>query len=359
MLDGCTDATRERARAGGRRPAPARHRAPAAGRGRRAPAGHGRRLRAAAGRRRARRPGGDHRRRLRGRARLAGRAARGRRRRAPGRSAARSCVDGPRRRRRPAPRRPRWPRALRALPGRRAPALQRRLDRGHRRHLPPRRRPGAARRARGRGLRPRAGAALGFPSRGSPARACAPRRARPAAPSAGSRATSRSTRGWIATPTAAAISSPPSWRRARPRPSRSSCPRARWRRRSAATVDVLRRFVEAGAVDELLVVDAASADGTAAVARAAGADGGAGGRPHARLRAVPRQGRRHVARAGGDDRRRSWPTSTATARTSASACSPGCSAPLFARRRAGAGQGRLPAALRGRRRASGPARAGA
>ena len=38
-----------------------------------------------------------------------------------------------------------------------------------------------------------------------------------------------------------------------------------------ATVDVLRRFVEAGAVDELLVVDAASRDGTAAVARAAGA----------------------------------------------------------------------------------------
>ena len=38
-----------------------------------------------------------------------------------------------------------------------------------------------------------------------------------------------------------------------------------------ATVDVLRRFVEAGAVDELLVVDAASDDGTAAVARAAGA----------------------------------------------------------------------------------------
>jgi glycosyltransferase involved in cell wall biosynthesis len=38
-----------------------------------------------------------------------------------------------------------------------------------------------------------------------------------------------------------------------------------------ATVDVLRGFVEAGAVDELLVVDAASDDGTAAVARAAGA----------------------------------------------------------------------------------------
>ena len=38
-----------------------------------------------------------------------------------------------------------------------------------------------------------------------------------------------------------------------------------------ATVDVLRRFVDAGAVDELLVVDAASDDATAAVARAAGA----------------------------------------------------------------------------------------
>jgi glucosyl-3-phosphoglycerate synthase len=38
-----------------------------------------------------------------------------------------------------------------------------------------------------------------------------------------------------------------------------------------ATVAVLRRFVEAGAVDELLVVDAASRDGTAAAARAAGA----------------------------------------------------------------------------------------
>jgi glucosyl-3-phosphoglycerate synthase len=37
------------------------------------------------------------------------------------------------------------------------------------------------------------------------------------------------------------------------------------------TVHVLRRFVAAGAVDELLVVDAASTDGTAAVARAAGA----------------------------------------------------------------------------------------
>ena len=37
------------------------------------------------------------------------------------------------------------------------------------------------------------------------------------------------------------------------------------------TVDVLRRFVAAGAVDELVVVDAASDDGTAAVARAAGA----------------------------------------------------------------------------------------
>jgi glucosyl-3-phosphoglycerate synthase len=38
-----------------------------------------------------------------------------------------------------------------------------------------------------------------------------------------------------------------------------------------ATVAALRRFVEAGAVDELLVVDAGSRDGTAAVARAAGA----------------------------------------------------------------------------------------
>ena len=37
------------------------------------------------------------------------------------------------------------------------------------------------------------------------------------------------------------------------------------------TVDVLRRFVAAGAVDELLVVDAASRDDTAAIARAAGA----------------------------------------------------------------------------------------
>jgi glucosyl-3-phosphoglycerate synthase len=37
------------------------------------------------------------------------------------------------------------------------------------------------------------------------------------------------------------------------------------------TVDVLRRFADAGAIDELLVVDAASDDGTAAAARAAGA----------------------------------------------------------------------------------------
>jgi glucosyl-3-phosphoglycerate synthase len=37
------------------------------------------------------------------------------------------------------------------------------------------------------------------------------------------------------------------------------------------TVEVLRRFLDAGAVDELLVVDAASDDGTAALARAAGA----------------------------------------------------------------------------------------
>jgi len=37
------------------------------------------------------------------------------------------------------------------------------------------------------------------------------------------------------------------------------------------TVDVLRRFLDAGAVDELVVVDAASNDGTAALARAAGA----------------------------------------------------------------------------------------
>ena len=38
-----------------------------------------------------------------------------------------------------------------------------------------------------------------------------------------------------------------------------------------ATVAALRRFLDAGAVDELLVVDAASRDGTAAVAHAAGA----------------------------------------------------------------------------------------
>jgi glucosyl-3-phosphoglycerate synthase len=37
------------------------------------------------------------------------------------------------------------------------------------------------------------------------------------------------------------------------------------------TVAALRRFVDAGAIDELLVVDAASRDGTAAAARAAGA----------------------------------------------------------------------------------------
>jgi glucosyl-3-phosphoglycerate synthase len=37
------------------------------------------------------------------------------------------------------------------------------------------------------------------------------------------------------------------------------------------TVDVLRRFLDAGAVDELVVVDAASNDGTAPLARAAGA----------------------------------------------------------------------------------------
>ena len=268
VLDGCTDATRERALQARRRPAPARHRAPAA-------------------RRRARRGGWawaspasgcSPRGRLTAswpprtptpRSSPAGwRAAR---RRGPGRrrSAARwssrasttaSRAGGP----------PAWPSgcahclepahphfsgasiAVTAETYRQVGGLE----------------PRAA--LEDEAFGPRARRGLGSRSRGSRARACAPPRGLRGAPSAAWPATSPSTRGSSATPTGV-----PSG----PRRARGAQDRDRVRRRARAGGGDDHRPDRRGAaslrrrraVDEVLVVDAASRDGTAAIARAAGA----------------------------------------------------------------------------------------
>ena len=168
--------------------------------------GHGPRLRAAAGRRRARRPDRHHRRRLRGRARLAA-AQLEAVARAPGDRRRGRSVDGPRRRRRRAPRASRAAaRAARRCPG--AASTTSSAARRSRSPPPPTAASAASSRAprsRTRASRARC-AAHGVPiARLAAVRVrdlAAPRRPRPAA----SRATSRSTRGWSATPTAAATS---------------------------------------------------------------------------------------------------------------------------------------------------------
>ncbi len=60
-----------------------------------------------------------------------------------------------------------------------------------------------------------------------------------------------------------------------------------------------RELREAGAIDEIVVVDAASADGTAEAAERAGRRGAPGGGADGRVRPGARQGRRDVARAVG------------------------------------------------------------
>ena len=57
-----------------------------------------------------------------------------------------------------------------------------------------------------------------------------------------------------------------------------------------AIIDQIRPLRDAGLIDRILVVDAASADGTAAVAAAAGAERPPGGSPAERPRARSRQG---------------------------------------------------------------------
>ena len=347
VLDGCTDATRERAAGGRRRPAPARRRAPAARRRGGATAGHGPRLRAPAARRRARRPRRHHRRRLRGRARLAGarcwRPPRGGARAIGGEVVVEGLDESGVAR---APRRPSGHAAARAA---RAPRT--RTSAAPRSPSPPPPTVASAASSRTRRSRTRPSPApsdgRASPSRGSPTRACAPRRAPPAAPSAASRATWRSTTGSSATPTGAATWTRRSSPRARPPRVSVVVPARDVAGTIGATVAVLRRFVDAGAVDELLVVDAASARRDGGGGERRGRDGRAGGRADARLRALPRQGRRDVARAGGDDRRhRRLRRRRQRGLRRAPAHRPARTALRATRARAG--QGRLPAALRGR-----------
>ena len=141
--------------------------------------------------------------------------------------------------------------------------------------------------------------------------------------------------------------------------SRSSCRRARWRRRSARRSTSLRRFVEAGAVDELLVVDAASRRRDGGAWRAPPAPtvvqedelmpafGPCRGKGDAMWRALAATTGEIVAYVDGDSEDFGERLLTGAARAALRAP------------RARAGQGRLPAALRRRRRGPRPARAAA
>ena len=297
-----------------------------AGRRPRAPPGHGPGRRAAP----AGRPDRDHRRRLRPRARLAAR-------RSSTRSpAAREAIGGrvevgahdlppaalapARGRRRPPPREP--ARRRRA----RAPPVQRRLARRDRRDLRAGRAARAARRARGRGLRARAAP----PRRADRAARRGARhdlrRAGSGARAAGSRSTCGATAGWPSAATTRATSRSQRLLAAkRADRSASSCPRARSRARCRRVLDALAPLHDL--IDELLVVDGDSRDGTVDIAR----EHGVRVDPSRRCSpsTAPRwQGRRDVARPRAHHRRARLPSSTPTPRTSTrlrrSACSARC-----------------------------------
>ena len=117
-----------------------------------------------------------------------------------------------------------------------------------------------------------------------------------------------------------------SWPSARRRRSASCSPRARSRPRSAACSTRSRRSSAPALVDEVLVVDAASRDGTARIAAARGARVADESRAAARVRARARQGRRDVARRLARPPATSSPSSTPTPRTSTRASRSACSA---------------------------------
>ena len=281
---------------------------------------------------------------------LAGRPARGRRG-AGARAIGGAWSDrGRPRRRRPrrcAAARPRPPAATppSAPAGRaRAPPVLRRLDRRHRRHLPP-----------VGGLEPRAALEdegfaralrrLASRSSGSPPCAWPPRPRAGRARRAASRATSR----WLVAGSraryAAADFPPERLRRARPRPSRSSSRRARWRRRSARMLDVLAPLRRRRRRRRAARGRRGLADGTAR--RAAARRGGGRRRPSScpSFGPVPGQGRRDVARAWRPRPARSWPSSTPTREDFDARLLPGLlGAAASTRPGARARQGRLPAA---------------
>ena len=106
---------------------------------------------------------------------------------------------------------------------------------------------------------------------------------------------------------------------------RCACRRANARRRSRRSCGALTPLREAGAIDEIVVVDAASADGTAERRRARRGGGLAGVRAAARARAGARQGRCDVARAVAARAASSCASWTPTASTSRRTSPPGCS----------------------------------
>ena len=281
---------RRHARARPRPPRPridaaVRHRRCARGRRRRrAPARHGPGLRAPARGRQPRRPDRQHRRRHGRRARLARRAARARRRGAPRRSAARSSSPAtrraalapgdarpPRRARPSAPRRRPGPR-----PRRRAPLLLGRVD-GRDRRAPTARSAASSRSPRSRTRRFEAPPATGP--------ACPITRSAAVRVATAARTDGRASRGlardlelgeWLARRRYDGCA----YRAGRApraqgrdddlgRPARPATAR---RRSSGVLATAVLPFAEAGLVDQVLVVDGASRDATAARAARAGAE---------------------------------------------------------------------------------------